>query len=161
LAAAAVLLGAACNKGGGGGAGGGGGGVVGAWTIDTDSLVTAMTEMAKKQPGADPSQMPAEARAGMEQMMRDMVKAQAAKMNMTIEFKADGTASMTGTMSDENVSGTAKWHMNGNEVVLTERTKNGKPEPDSGDKEPKMLLKDGKLVMTAEGMPFEIAFKRK
>jgi hypothetical protein len=133
--------------------GGGSSAAVGTYQLDKaamkQSALGAMTAEEKKQMDA----LPAEQRKAAEEMMGKTFDA----MEMTIELKADGTATATskgmGPTSTEN----GTWKLAGDQLTLTTKDAAGKEESKTG------TLANGAFTVTEEeaGRKMTMTFKKK
>ncbi|MCC6284817.1 MAG: hypothetical protein IT439_05870 [Phycisphaerales bacterium] len=142
------------DKGGGGGGGGGGAtaeAIVGTWTMDAEALKKIMFEEMKKQPG-----MPAD--LTMDNPMIQAGLAMADQLKMTVEVKADGTWSSSGTGPEgENTSSSGTWKKAGANYEMIRNKDDGK------DVEPSAAtgtIKNGKLELQIPEVPFAFILKR-
>ena len=163
---AAVALAACGDKGGsgGGGGGGGGGGPAGAWTFDVDQIVKVGLDEAKKKLAEMPEEQRKMAEAMMNpEAMKSMMEGMFKNAKFELKLNADKTASMeaSGLPGEEGGTGTGTWEQNGDKVVITPKTKDGKPITEEKDKKPlELLWKNGVLSIQSDGGP-TMPLKRK
>lgn len=143
LAALTLSLVSAC-----GGGAGAAASAAGVYTLDKaafkQTMLASMPEEAKK-----------------EKMAMEMVDKMADGMNVSIELKADGTATMSiktemmGQKKDDTETGT--WKLDGNKLTMTTKEKDGKEETKTAD------YANGSFTVEHEdgGQKMKMTFKKK
>lgn len=152
-------------------------GVVGSWEFDVDALVDAMLGATQGMMEKMLSSLPPEAQAEARKQMptREKMKEDMSKRSAVFTFSSDGTASFVGKEEGgKDETGTGTWKQDGDKVIVTPKTKDGKP-VEGKDASPKTLrFRDGALFLRLSdmagddtgGMPeemksIEMRFKRK
>jgi hypothetical protein len=140
IVVAALALGlAACG-------GGGGGGIVGTWVLDADKTFSEGEAKAK----AEIAKMPEEQRKMAEGMMAtqmETMKKMFSEAKITIEIKADNTATVAMDGMGEKTEGTGAWEKKGDKYSLALKTKDGKPAEGKDAKPVTLEVKDGRLLL--------------